>query len=165
MASSSKLDLAWLQKQPVGQGFLEMSQSTIAVTLAALVLVPVIASYIFAGRKGAAEIPLMNPPGPFELALSKAVQFPQQGLDLYNKARKLFPDQPVKFITNAGTLTILPSDRAQEVKGIRSLDFRKSFSYSAPLTAPGGAALSTFDHPNEIVQTVVSKYLTKRLSI
>ncbi|QBZ61960.1 hypothetical protein PoMZ_10833 [Pyricularia oryzae] len=164
MASSSRLDLAWLQKRPVGQGFLEMSQSTIAVTLAALVLVPVIASYIFAGRKGGQEIPLMNPPGPFELAFSKGVQFPQQGLELYNKARKLFPGQPVKFITNIGTLTILPPDRAQEVKGIRSLDFRKSFSYSAPLSAPGGAALSTFDHPNEILQTVVSKYLTKRLN-
>ncbi|KAI6558923.1 hypothetical protein MCOR09_008932 [Pyricularia oryzae] len=164
MASSSRLDLAWLQKRPVGQGFLEMSQSTIAVTLAALVLVPVIASYIFAGRKGGQEIPLMNPPGPFELAFSKGVQFPQQGLELYNKARKLFPGQPVKFITNIGTLTILPPDRAQEVKGIRSLDFRKSFSYSAPLSAPGGAALSTFDHPNEILQTVVSKYLTRRLN-
>lgn len=59
MASSSRLDLAWLQKRPIGQGFLEMSQSTIAVTLAALVLVPVIASYMFAGRKGGQEIPLM----------------------------------------------------------------------------------------------------------
>ncbi|TLD19198.1 hypothetical protein PspLS_09807 [Pyricularia sp. CBS 133598] len=164
MPNPDKADPAWLQEQPFSRPFLAMDRSTITITLVALVLVPVIAAYTFAGRKGGKAIPVINAPGPFELAFSKGIQFPQQGLDLYNKAKQLFPNQPVKFITHIGPLIVLPADRAQEVKGIQSLDFRKTISSTAPLSVPGGAALSTFDHPHAILQTVVTKYLTKRLN-
>ncbi|TLD22910.1 hypothetical protein PspLS_07093, partial [Pyricularia sp. CBS 133598] len=165
MASIVNADRAWLQDQILGGlASFEFDRSTVALTLAALVLVPVIVSYIIGGFRDD-KIPLLNPTGLFELSLIKNVEFMTKGMSLFHEGKKRYPGQPFKLLTNVGPVTVLPSDRANEVKSLPTLNFRKAFAYALPAGCPGRDCFSMLDHPKEIVQKVVIKHLTKRLTI
>ncbi|KAI6484402.1 hypothetical protein MCOR14_007038 [Pyricularia oryzae] len=166
MASSVHADSGWLRKQVMGSSGLELldsSRFTIGITLAALVLLPVVASYLTGARKGK-EAPLVNPPGLFQLAVQKNIEFVHKGNYYLEEARRRFPNQPFKLLTNGGPMTVLPPSRSNEIKNMESLDFRKVLSYAAPVNLPGGSAIAAVDHPQAIIQTVITKNLTKRLN-
>ncbi|TLS21078.1 uncharacterized protein PpBr36_10642, partial [Pyricularia pennisetigena] len=164
MVSIVNADPTWLQGQLMdGLASYQFERSKIALTLVALVLVPVIASYSISSRKDG-KIPLLNPRGLFELSLTKNVEFMAIGMGLFQEGKKRFPGQPFKLLSNVGPVTILPPDRANEVKSLPTLNFRKAFAYALPAGCPGRDVFWLLDHPNEIVQKVVMKHLTKRLN-
>ncbi|TLD19629.1 hypothetical protein PspLS_09444 [Pyricularia sp. CBS 133598] len=153
----------------VGQGsplmILGFDRSTVALTLAALVLVPVVASFIFGGgRKDGKSIPIFNPPGAFGLPFKGNREFAYKGKAIFDQAKKRFPNQPFKLVTNIGPMSILPPDRAREMKNQPNLSFRKTFTDAAPMWLKGGSSLQMIDHPQAILQAVISKHLTKRLN-
>ncbi|KAI6361814.1 hypothetical protein MCOR25_006380 [Pyricularia grisea] len=164
MANPPNAHSAWLQDQFLGGiPSFHFDRSTVALTLAAVVMVPVIASYILSGRKDD-KVPLINPRGLFELSLIKNVEFMTTGMGLFHEGKKRFPGQPFKLLSNVGPVTILPPDRANEVKSLPTLNFRKAFAYALPPGCPGRDVFWLLDHPNEIVQKIVMKHLTKRLN-
>ncbi|KAL8330068.1 hypothetical protein RB597_005396 [Gaeumannomyces tritici] len=133
MASSVNVDTTWLQHQLQGQSaladlLLEFDRSTIALTLAALVLVPVIASHLF-GTKTDGKVPIINAPGPFELTIQKKFEYVTKGVEYLREGRRRHPGKPFKLLTNIGPVTIFPPDRAEEIKNQKSLDFRRAISH------------------------------------
>ncbi|KAL8420737.1 hypothetical protein RB594_003512 [Gaeumannomyces avenae] len=168
MASSVNVDATWLQHQLQGQGaladlLLEFDRSTIALTLAALVLVPVIASHLF-GTKTDGKVPFINAPGPFELTLLKKFEYVTKGVEYLREGRRRHPGKPFKLLTNIGPVTILPPNRAEEVKNIKSLNFRKANSHVVPFAPAALGTLEILDRQDEILQKVIMKHLTKRLN-
>lgn len=130
MASSVNVDTTWLQHQLQEQGaladlLLEFDRSTIALTLAALVLVPVIASHIF-GTKTDGKVPVINAPGPFKLTIQKQFKYVTKGVGYLREGRRRYPSSPFKLLTNVGPMTIFPSNRAEEIKNQKTLNFRKA---------------------------------------
>ncbi|KAL8415120.1 hypothetical protein RB594_006089 [Gaeumannomyces avenae] len=144
---------------------LELDNSPIIATLLLVLLVPVAASVLFGAKKGK-RAPLMNPPGFFQTKTQVKRNYLKNGLKIFNDAKRQYPGQPFKVIASAGTFTILPSDRANEVKSIppEKLNFRAQFSDICPIDIAGFGALTIINHPREILQAVVTKRLTKRLA-
>ncbi|KAL8294583.1 hypothetical protein RB597_007785 [Gaeumannomyces tritici] len=144
---------------------LELDNSPVIVALLLVLLVPVAASVLFRAKKGK-RAPLMNPPGFFQTKTQVKRNYLKNGLKIFNDAKRQYPGQPFKVIASAGTFTILPSDRANEVKSIppEKLNFRAQFSDICPIDIAGFGALTMLNHPRGIVQAVVTKRLTKRLA-
>ncbi|KAL8369611.1 hypothetical protein RB595_000103 [Gaeumannomyces hyphopodioides] len=168
MASSLNVDTTWLQHQLQGKGALvdllfEFDRSTIALTLAALVLVPVIASYIF-GTKTDGKVPVVNAPGPFELTVQKQFEYVTKGVEYLREGQRRHPGKPFKLVTNIGPVTIFPSDRAEEIKNQKTLSFRRAVSHIVPFAPAANGASELIDRQDEIMQKVTMKHLTKRLS-
>ncbi|KLU92534.1 hypothetical protein MAPG_11479 [Magnaporthiopsis poae ATCC 64411] len=163
MSSSVGVETPWLQTPLFGDwaATLELNRSTITLTLLLVVVVPVVASALL-GSKGS-RLPVVNVPGPFQLEIQKKFEFVQDGMKFLREGRQRFPGKPFVLVTNSGRITIMPPDRAQEIKGLSTLCFRKAFCFVAPLM-PGLGTLEIIDHPNELVQKVVTKHLTKRLN-
>ncbi|KAI6355431.1 hypothetical protein MCOR25_008203 [Pyricularia grisea] len=134
------------------------SGPTIALTLGALLLIPAIFKYMKADR-----IPLINPPGFFQLSLQKKVEFSTKGVHYFFQGRERHPGKPFKLLTNNGVMTILPPEKAHEIRNLETLDFRKGFCDTIPIGLPGGQAMHVPEHPGEILQKVCMRDLTKRL--
>ncbi|KAL8366212.1 hypothetical protein RB595_007921 [Gaeumannomyces hyphopodioides] len=168
MASSVNVDTTWLQHQLQGQGaladlLLEFDRSTIALTLAALVLVPVIASHIF-GTKTDGKVPVINAPGPFELTIQKQFEYVTKGVGYLREGRRRYPSSPFKLLTNVGPMTIFPSDRAEEIKNQKTLNFRKANTHIVPFAPAANGTTDLLDRQDELLQRVIMKHLTKRLN-
>ncbi|KAI6491941.1 hypothetical protein MCOR13_008128 [Pyricularia oryzae] len=166
MASSINASPTWPQGQLPGLSALaslDLDRSTVAITLAAIVILPLLVSYIASSLRGE-KVPVVNPPGRFQTALQKSIEFGTAGFKIFQQAQEQFPNQPFKLLSNAGYTTILPPDRALEVKQHPNLSFRKAFSTILPASSEGAAALGVLDHPSEIIQKIVTKHLTKRLN-
>ncbi|KAL8358943.1 hypothetical protein RB601_008178 [Gaeumannomyces tritici] len=168
MASSVNVDTTWLQHQLQGQSaladlLLEFDRSTIALTLAALVLVPVIASHLF-GTKTDGKVPIINAPGPFELTIQKKFEYVTKGVEYLREGRRRHPGKPFKLLTNIGPVTIFPPDRAEEIKNQKSLDFRRAISHLVPFAPAANGTTNLIDRQDELLQRVIMKHLTKRLN-
>lgn len=130
MASSINASPTWPQGQLPGLSalaLLDLDRSTIAITLAAIVILPLLVSYIASSLRGE-KVPVVNPPGRFQTALQKSIEFGTAGFKIFQQAQEQFPNQPFKLLSNAGYTTVLPPDRALEVKQHPNLSFRKAFS-------------------------------------
>lgn len=126
MATSAAADATWLPGPLLGSHAFDQP-AIIALTLVALVLVPVLASCYFGGRNSS-DIPLANPPKPFQLKGQVKMQFARECVRILNDAKKRFPNRPFSFLGPMGHVTMLPADRALEVKESPALNFRKVFS-------------------------------------
>ncbi|KLU85161.1 hypothetical protein MAPG_04191 [Magnaporthiopsis poae ATCC 64411] len=170
MSSAVDVDAAGLQQpqlesQLLGRlAALELDNSVIIATLLLLVLVPVAASALFGANKGKGA-PLVNPPGFLQTETQKRLEYMRDGFKIFNEAKKKHPGKPFKLISNIGRMTVLPPDRANEVKSLQSnLNLRTQFSDMMPMDLPGFGSISLIDHPETVAQSVVTKHLTKRLA-
>ncbi|KAL8393820.1 hypothetical protein RB595_003538 [Gaeumannomyces hyphopodioides] len=160
MAASASADATWLPSAGLLSSH-EFDRTTIAATLVALVALPVIASYLLSRKDNG--IPLINPPKRFQLERKAKMEWAADALRLLNEARERFPNQPFSYLTPWGKVTMLPPDMAVTVKN-SIFNFRKRFSEHTPVTISGFGTWDLLDHPDEILQNVVKKHLTKRLN-
>lgn len=137
-------------------------RTAIAVTLAALVVIPIIASYLLSGRNS--KVPILNPPGLFQLESQKQLEFAANSQRMLREAKERFAGKPYMVHSNMGSMIVLPGSLALEVKNEPALNFRKAFSETLPLTLEGASEIAVIDHPAEVMQKVVTKHLTKRLN-
>ncbi|KAL8337645.1 hypothetical protein RB598_006509 [Gaeumannomyces tritici] len=162
MASSASADATWLPSAGLLAGH-EFDQTTIAATLVALLTLPVIASYLL-GKKDNG-IPLANPPRRFQPEAMAKIEFSTDAPRILKEARERFPNKPFRYLSPWGMITLLPSDMALTVKNNAPLlNFRKKLSERHPAIIPGFETFRNLDHPDEVVQNVVKKHLTKRLN-
>ncbi|KLU80907.1 hypothetical protein MAPG_00004 [Magnaporthiopsis poae ATCC 64411] len=142
IAASASAHATWLPSPLLG-GYAACDQSITAVAvtvIAALVLVPIIASYLFGAKYS--EVPLANAPGPFELRSQKKLWFVQNGMRLWNDTRNRFRNEPFSLLTQIGRVIILPADRALNIKNTPALNFRTQFADADALPAmPGSLTL------------------------
>lgn len=129
MATILQVNTAWLQNQLLNRhDAVESNQSIIALTLLALILVPLIGKVLVGGGARATKVPLINPPGLFQLVTQKRFEFVREGSELLREGRRRFPGKPFALITNVNPVTVLPPNRAKEVNDLPTLSFRKAVS-------------------------------------
>ncbi|KLU92848.1 hypothetical protein MAPG_11810 [Magnaporthiopsis poae ATCC 64411] len=165
MSNILQVSTAWVQNRLLNRhDAFEFNQSTIALTLLALILLPLVANlFVGAGAK-ATKVPLINPPGLFQLTTQKRFEFVRNGSELLREGRRRFPGKPFRLITNVNAVTVLPPNRAKEVNDLPTLSFRKAVSSEVPLGLTGFGFYRLLEHPTEMVQKVITKHLTKRLN-
>ncbi|TLD03192.1 uncharacterized protein PgNI_12445 [Pyricularia grisea] len=146
-----------------GFGSLELTIPSMTLALAVIILLPMVASYFMAGAKKGRMPPIINKPGPFQLKIQKQFEFVFKGRELYERAKKESPGSPIKFLTNIGPMTVLPNDRATEIRHHPNLSFRAAFENLIPIGAPGSRVMGVLNHPDRIMQNVVKKHLINRL--
>lgn len=125
-ASSAAANTAWLQKLQDNPRSLELATPTIALTLVALILVPVVASLLFGGKRS--SLPVANPPKLLQSMRQKQFEFAKNGMKILSEARARFRGKPFILITNTGPFTILPPEKAHEIRNMQQLNHRKVFS-------------------------------------
>jgi len=120
--------------RPLGwQALVDMDRPTLAVALCALVLIPVLVSSILPRAKEA-DVPAVNPPGPFMPMIVKQAECLFTGMDALRKARKIFGiNKSYKIVTHTGNFTVLPREAATEIRNDPRMDFRKATSVRSPL--------------------------------
>ena len=160
MVTSASAGATWLPSPVLGGH--EFDQTTVVATLIALVVLPVVASYLF-GRKDNG-LPLVNPPRLFQFEGQMMMECATQCARILDEARKRFPNQPFTFLSPSGRVTLMPPDRALDIKNTPALNFRKVFSEHAAFGVAELAPFIFLDHPDEILQNVIKKHLTKRLN-
>ncbi|KAL8296103.1 hypothetical protein RB600_001545 [Gaeumannomyces tritici] len=160
MADSTNTNTTWLNPLDADKAF-EFHYLTIALTILALVFVPVAASFL-GGR--ANKLPVVNPPKLFEIRLQKQLEFVSSGLFILRQGRERFPGKPFVLNTHRGPYTILPPERAHEIRNLKSLNMRTAFCAGLPANCPGLESNRILMHPSEVSQKVVTKHLTKRLN-
>ncbi|KAK2037071.1 ent-kaurene oxidase [Colletotrichum somersetense] len=133
---------------------------TITLALATIALAPLFARSMLKSLRSD-RIPVINPPKLFEPAFLKSMEFPSRGPYYYREGQKHFPNQPFKLLSNQGIVTVLPADRANEVRNVATLDFRKAFGNILPDGFLSSQAVGILDHPEGVMQRVVIKHLTK----
>ncbi|KLU92243.1 hypothetical protein MAPG_11189 [Magnaporthiopsis poae ATCC 64411] len=159
MATSVSAEATWLPSPVLGGH--EFDQTTVVATLIALVILPVVASYVFRKDDG---LPLINPPRMFQLEGQMMMECATQCARYLAEARKRFPNRPFKLLGPTGRVTFLPPDMALDIKNTPALNFRKVFTERASPFVPALRTFRTLEHPDEMLQNVVKKHLTKRLN-
>ncbi|KAK1991995.1 ent-kaurene oxidase [Colletotrichum falcatum] len=134
---------------------------TITLVLATIALAPLFARSVFLSL-WSNTVPVINPPKLFEPTFLKSMEFPSRGAYYYREGQKRFPNQPFKLLSNQGFVTILPADRALEVRNVATLDFRKAFGNILPDGFLSSQAVGILDHPEGVMQRVVIQHLTKQ---
>lgn len=168
MAASPSSPASWLANPlaggtgPIAQLLEQTSPATLGLTLlVAIVLVPVLASFLL-GRD--IKLPVVNPPGAFEPTIKKQFEFVSRGVHFLTEGRRRFAHKPFLLVSNVGPMAILPVEASTEIRNHPALNFRKAFSENVPRIVRSFGDFRLIDHPNEILQNVIKKHLTKRLN-
>ncbi|KLU88223.1 hypothetical protein MAPG_07210 [Magnaporthiopsis poae ATCC 64411] len=162
MAASVSADSAWLPRPLLASSPLD-PQTTVIVTLAALVIVPVIASYLLGGK--GTKMPVANPPKLYQTEAQKQMEFALDSQPVLEEAKTRFHGTPHKILSHMGPMIVLPENMTLAIKNTPALSFRRAFTGLLPFPLEGiSEAESVLDHPTELVQKVITKHLTKRLN-
>ncbi|KAL8343546.1 hypothetical protein RB601_004247 [Gaeumannomyces tritici] len=160
MATSISVDASSLPGQLLGSPVADIPN--LALTLFAVIVLPVIASFLL-GRQ-ITKLPVINPPKLFQLATQKESEFSRNGMAVVREGRERFPGKPFFIYSNFGPMTVLPAERAYELRNNPTLTFRTVFSTGLDSILPGFRHFHMANHPGEFIQKVIMNHLTKRLN-
>lgn len=132
-ASSAATGAVFFPRLQVGGQSFGLDKPTMLVAT----LLAVTVALSFAGsllRNKHSDIPIANPPGPGETIEQKIAEFAKDAARILSEARVRFRGKPFVVLTPRGRWTILPPEKAQEVRNNPNLNFRKLMAVS--LTSP-----------------------------
>ncbi|KAI5923216.1 cytochrome P450 [Camillea tinctor] len=109
------------------------------------------------------KLPLVNPAGFFSKNKVKQ-EYRRSARDILEKAKKLYPDQPYRMITDFGEVVILPSKFMDEIRNEPKLSFVGGIAQDGTIHIPGFEPFRELSDPSALVQTMTKKQLTHFLS-
>ncbi|KAL1796185.1 hypothetical protein ACET3X_004725 [Alternaria dauci] len=107
--------------------------------------------------------PLANPPRWYQPALFKRLEFQRNGRAILNEARKRYGKQLYRLITDTGECLILPPEYAGMIRNSMDLSFAEAVVDMFSGNVHGFEMFAVLLHEKRLVQTVVTKRLTKYL--
>ncbi|KAF2223851.1 P450 monooxygenase [Elsinoe ampelina] len=110
------------------------------------------------------HIPIVNNKKWYSLSGRKAkARFLAESSFLLEEARKRYPQQPFRILSNWGVLLVLPSCFADEIRNDRRLSFSKAALQDSHGHIPGLETVKLVARDDQLIQTVARKHLTKHL--
>ncbi|KAI1780226.1 cytochrome P450 [Hypoxylon cercidicola] len=138
-----------------------LAPSPLSFLVGAIVII-LITSYTWSSSTDTTKgLPNLNPPGFFSSVEAKKF-FLRSGGSLVAQARKLYPGQAYRVMTNIGERVIVPHELLEEVRNERRLHFGHGFVEDGGFDGrvPGFEPFMILTQ-NEIFPTVIKKYMTK----
>ncbi|PVH92420.1 cytochrome P450 monooxygenase-like protein [Periconia macrospinosa] len=110
------------------------------------------------------DLPHANPPSTFGLRITKQNEFYKDGMDIITSAKKRFAGKPYKMLTTLGEVLVLPPKYGGIIHNNPALNFRKAVTTDFPPHVSGFEPFAFVDRPDEMLQNMVKKHLTKLLN-
>nr|CAP07653.1 P450 monooxygenase [Sphaceloma manihoticola] len=111
------------------------------------------------------HLPIVNNKEWYSLSGRKAkLRFLAESKSLLEEARKRYPQQPFRILSNWGVLLVLPSCFADEIRNDQRLSFSKAALQDSHGHIPGLETVKLVARDDQLIQTVARKHLTKHLA-
>ncbi|CAI6340091.1 unnamed protein product [Periconia digitata] len=91
------------------------------------------------------------------------LDFAKHGTKIFNRAKKQFPGQPFRMITNVGDTLVLPPRFANLIQNNKTLNFSQTVVRDFHAHVPGFQPLGLIDHQGQILQNIIKKRLVTLL--
>ncbi|KAH6619964.1 cytochrome P450 monooxygenase-like protein [Boeremia exigua] len=143
--------------------FDKSSAGTISLIVATTILAVLLTGFLKLLEEKS-PYPLANPPGWFQTRMSKQIEFLRHGLEVFEKAKKIYGDNPYRLITEQGEVLVLPPSYGHKIRNEKDLSFELTLLEDFNGHLQGFEPIDFLCHDKQIIQTVVRKQLTKYLN-
>ncbi|KAI0148188.1 cytochrome P450 [Hypoxylon sp. NC0597] len=124
-------------------------------------VVAVMTIYTWASSdKGIKALPYINPTGVFTSIGAKRV-FWTSPLSVVDEARKKYPDQTWRILTDFGDRIVLPAHLIKDIRNEPNMHFLKGFRLDFHCDIPGFEPIMTICRDDDLLVSVVKKYMVK----
>ncbi|KAI1343271.1 cytochrome P450 [Xylariaceae sp. FL0016] len=143
---------------------LSLSHGPSSIVYLSVFLLIVAASWThLASKINVKEVPIINPVRRFMKSRAKQ-DFLVSAKDILDRARKDFPNQPYRIMTDLGEVLMLPNCYANEVRNIPGLSLATANKQDFFGYLPGFSVLAAAQDDHQLLQAVIKNQLTRCLS-
>ncbi|GKT50856.1 cytochrome P450 monooygenase 2 [Colletotrichum spaethianum] len=115
-------------------------------------------------RKPSRKLPHINPRSTFDIfGRSQKLDFLFNARKILEKGRKKFPSQPYRLMTDVGETVVVPPEFVHDIRNEPGLSFLEAFANNFHPHLPGFEGFASGSRPDELLQTVIKKRITKLL--
>ncbi|KAG8631785.1 hypothetical protein KVT40_000925 [Elsinoe batatas] len=139
--------------------------NTFLLTILSAATIYVLCSLIRSSLESLKHTPIVNNKKWYSLFGQRAkARFLAESKSLLEEARKRYPQQSFRILSNWGVLLVLPSSFADEIKNDQRLSFSKAALQDSHGHIPGLETVKLVARDDQLIQTVARKHLTNHLS-